>query len=82
MRRLLLYPFAGAALGVLAAATVIPAIGGNAEGTFGVALVAGIFLAGSGAIAGAILGAAEMFRTRMDHQAKPAQDRNGVDTET
>ncbi len=71
MNHLLLYPFAGAACGVLAAVVVVPAIGGNSEGTFGMTLLAGIFLAGSGAIAGALVGVGEVLSKGKREAATP-----------
>lgn len=80
MNHILVYPFAGAACGVMTAVTVIPVIGGNAEGTFGMTLIVGTFLAGSGAIAGAILGAAEVMRGQAPRM-KTVSDQDGLKPE-
>lgn len=81
MSRVLMYPFAGAACGALTAIVIVPLIGGNADGTVGVTLVVGTVLAGSGAIAGAVLGAAEMFMTHLDRvRSSPARQTSESDT--
>jgi hypothetical protein len=85
MSHVLVYPFAGAGCGVVAAITVVPAIGstigGSSDGTVGITLIVGTFLAGAGAVAGAILGAAEMFITRTDRmQSTQGPDLLATDT--
>ncbi|MDP1795865.1 MAG: hypothetical protein Q8K78_00205 [Planctomycetaceae bacterium] len=73
MNRFLLYPFAGVAIGVLAAVVIVPIIGGAAHDTAAITLFVGTFLAGSGAITGALIGLADLLlrtdRTRLtrDH---------------
>lgn len=64
MSRLLVYPFGGAAVGVLAAVLIVPMMSGGAPDTAAIMLLVGTFLAGSGAIAGAIVGAVDVFRPR------------------
>lgn len=80
MSRLLMYPFAGAACGALTAVVIVPAIGGNSEESFGMTVVVGTFLAGAGAVAGAILGAAELFVTSMD-RARIVSEQDAPKTE-
>ena len=80
MSRLLMYPFAGAACGALTAVVIVSAIGGNSEETFGMTVLVGTFLAGAGAVAGAILGAAEMFIARID-RARIASEQDAPETE-
>ena len=66
MRRTLLYPFAGAGIGFLAAVAIVHVMAGPSppSDTNAVAMLAGIFLAGCGAIAGAIVGGVEFFKRR------------------
>ncbi len=70
MNRLLLYPFAGVAIGVLASVVIVPIMGGASPDTAAIMLFVGTILAGSGAIAGALVGLADLLlradRTR-DH---------------
>jgi len=61
MSRLLLYPFAGAACGAMAAMIVVPSVAGANADTAAITLFIGTFLAGSGAIAGAVLAGAEVL---------------------
>jgi hypothetical protein len=57
MGRTLIYPFAGAVIGFLAAFVIVPMMAGSASDTAAITLFVGTFLAGTGAIAGAIVGA-------------------------
>lgn len=64
MGRMLFYPFAGAGFGALAAVLIVPAMGGKSPDTTAITLFVGTFLAGTGAIAGAIIGGADYLRRR------------------
>jgi hypothetical protein len=67
MKHTWLFPFAGAALGFLGALVLVPVLLGTepARDRNAITLFVGTFLAGSGAIAGAISGAAaESFTSR------------------
>jgi hypothetical protein len=59
MGRTLIYPVAGAVIGFLAAFAIVPMMAGesSARDTNAIILFVGTFLAGTGAIAGAIVGA-------------------------
>lgn len=61
MGRMLLYPFVGAGIGFLAAVLIIQIMLGASppRDTLAITMFAGIFLAGCGAIAGAIVGGVE-----------------------
>lgn len=61
MSRLLIYPFAGAACGALAAMIVVPLVGGANSDIAAITLFVGTFLAGAGAIAGAVIAGAEVL---------------------
>jgi len=80
MTRLLVYPFAGAACGLLAAVMIVPVFSGNAPDTAGVTLFVGTFLAGSGAIAGAILGGVDMLMRR--ERTHPVQMKSVADEQS
>ena len=77
MGRTSLYPFAGAGIGALAAVVIVPAIGGASSDTTAITLFVGTFLAGTGAIAGAIVGGVEFLRGR--DQARAARGRGASD---
>ena len=73
MGRTLLYPFAGAALGFLAAFVIVRLMAGPSPpgDTTAITLFVGTFLAGTGAIAGAIVGGVESLKRRQ--QAREEQ---------
>jgi hypothetical protein len=75
MGRTLLYPFAGAGIGFLAAFVIVRMMAGASSPSEATAITVfvGTFLAGTGAIAGAIIGAAECVRRRPQAREAPAQ---------
>jgi hypothetical protein len=66
MERALLFPFAGAGIGFLVAVAIVRIMAGPSPSsdTTAITLFVGTFLAGSGTIAGAILGAVEFCKRR------------------
>jgi hypothetical protein len=74
MVRTWLYSFAGAGIGFLAALVIVRMMAGasSPSETTAITLFVGTFLAGTGAIAGAITGAVAEFRKRTE-QASQAQ---------
>ena len=80
MGRTLLYPFAGAGIGFLVAFVFVRMMAGPSppSDTAAITLFVGTFLAGTGAIAGAILGGAESFTRR--RQADEEQVRRGPES--
>ena len=79
MNRMLLYPVAGAAAGVLVSVVIVPMIGGSAPDTPAITLFVSIFLAGTWAIAGAIIGSVEFLKTA--NRAQVAQYRIASETD-
>ncbi len=69
MNRMLVYPFAGAAIGVMAAVMIVSVMSGGAPDTAAITLFVGVFLAGTGSIAGALVGLVNVLvkaeRTRL-----------------
>jgi hypothetical protein len=75
MGRMLLYPFAGAGIGFLVAFVIVRMMAGEPppSDTAAITLFVGTFLAGTGAIAGAIIGGVECFIRRQQAREVPAQ---------
>ena len=64
MSHLLIYPFAGAGCGAVAAMIVVPLVGGANSDIAAITLFVGTFLAGAGAIAGAVIAGAEVLASQ------------------
>ena len=81
MGRMLLYPIAGAAIGFLVGVVLVQMMAGAASPseTTAITLFVGAFLAGTGAIAGAISGAVYFFKRR--EEARHAQGQRGSESE-
>jgi hypothetical protein len=81
MGRTLLYPFAGAVIGFLFGSVLVQMMAGAASPseTTAITLFVGTFLAGTGAIAGAILGGVDFLKRR--EQASEAQGQRGSESE-
>lgn len=75
MGRTLIYPFAGAGIGFLVAFVIVRLMAGPSppSDTTAITLLVGTFLAGTGAIAGAILGGVESFKRRQQASKEPVQ---------
>jgi hypothetical protein len=75
MGRTLLYPFAGAGIGFLAGFVIVGMMAGAASPseTTAITLFVGTFLAGCGAIAGAIIGGVEFFMRGRQVREAPSQ---------
>ena len=75
MGRTLLYPFAGAGIGFLVAFAIVRLTVGASPSrdTTAITLFVGTFLAGTGAIAGAIIGAVEFFKRRQPPREEQVQ---------
>jgi hypothetical protein len=76
MGRTLACSLAGAGTGFLAAFVIVQAMTGAspARDTAAITLFVGTFLAGTGAIAGAIIGGVAEFLSKTDKQARPGID--------
>jgi hypothetical protein len=75
MGRTLLYPFAGAGIGFLVAFVIVRIMAGASppSDTTAITLFVGTFLAGTGAIAGAIIGGVESFKRRQQAREEQVQ---------
>ena len=73
MGRTLLYPFAGAGIGFLVAFVIVAMMAGAQPSSDWavITLFVGTFLAGTGAIAGAIIGGVEFFKRRQQATDAP-----------
>ncbi|HEY1377320.1 MAG TPA: hypothetical protein VGF55_11025 [Gemmataceae bacterium] len=82
MGRTLVFSFAGAGIGFLAAFVIVQMMTGPSEArdTAAITLFVGTFLGGSGAIAGAIVGAVAEFANRSTQpRAVPLRRESGPD---
>jgi hypothetical protein len=81
MGRTCLYSFAGAGIGFLVGFVIVQMMAGAkpASDSTVIALFVGTFLAGTGAIAGAIVGGVEFFMRRQ--QAREAQVKSKTESE-
>lgn len=75
MGRTLLYPFAGAGIGFLVAFVIVRMMAGASppSDTTAITLFVGTFLAGTGAIAGAIIGGVEFLKGRQQAREEQVQ---------
>lgn len=71
MSRLLIYPFAGAGCGALAAMIVVPLVGGANSDIAAITVFVGTFLAGAGAIAGAVIAGGEVLASQQRVALQP-----------
>jgi hypothetical protein len=83
MERTWLYSFAGAGIGFLVGSVLVQMMAGGASPseTTAITLFVGTFLAGTGAIAGAITGGVAESVKRTE-QAREAQGQRGSESET
>ena len=82
MRRTLFYPFAGAGIGFLTAFVIVRIRAGASppSDTTAITLFLGTFLAGTGAIAGAIIGAVVFFQRRQQAREEEVQRESESET--